>query len=244
MAVAVSEAAASAIAAAIREGNVQQLATYQTFIAYLDLNFGQAAAQIPGSPAMAQRVLAQNSTDILIVLSNMLKQQQSLVAEVQVIQTALAGISSQVAAGVTTAQVAASDQIKANQFHQQTTNASLKRADLPETEVTDESFLESTKKLVDDTISFKSQIFSSTLISDQLTSAVSWTATSLGNYVSASYVGKAVQDSQIFQRIKGFFVKAKEPKEELVKTSITAQADLRAKALLDPTPKLHSGQWD
>ena len=243
MSLVVSDTAALAIATAIEAQTVQQGALYATFIAYLDLNFGQAAAVIPGSPAMAQRIQAQNSTDILVVMSNMLAQQQSLVAEIQVIQTALAGISSQVASGVTTMQISTADQIKANKFQQQTTNASLKRAELPETEVTDETFAESTKKLVDDTLTFKSQIGISTLIESQITSAITWTSTTAGNFVSTSFVGQAVQNSTIFQRIKGFFIAAKETKTEALKATIAVSAETRGKALLDPAPKINTGGY-
>jgi hypothetical protein len=242
MAIAVSEAGALKVAAAIDRQTVVLTTQLGALNLFLNTNYSIVAAEgLVGTPAKAQRILAQNSTDILIVLSNMLAQQQLMVASIDVMQTALAGVSSQVAAGVTTAQLATADQIKANKFQQQTTNASLKRADLPETEVTDESFLESSKKLVDDTLTFKSQIGISSLVERQITSAIDWTVTSAGNFVQASFVGQAVQNSKITQRIKAFFITAKETKTETLKATIAVSANARGKLLVDPAPKGDAG---
>ena len=243
MAIAVSEAAATAIAAAIEKQTAVMVAQNIALNAFLTANFSPVGSTVPNTPITIARVQAQGINDMLVVMSNMLKQQQSIVASIEVMQTAMAGISSQVAAGVTTSQLATADQIKANKFQQQTTNASLKRADLPETEVTDETFLESAKKLIDDTLTFKSQIGIGALIEGQITSAISWTTTTVGNYVTTSYVGQAVQNSTILQRIKGFFITAKEPETEVLKKSIAVQADIRAKLLADPEPKVNTGQW-
>jgi hypothetical protein len=242
MTIAVSEAGALKVAAAIDRQTTVLTTQLGALNLFLTTNYSIAAAEgLIGTPAKAQRVLAQNSTDILVVLSNMLAQQQSMVASIEVMQTALAGVSSQVAAGVTTAQLATADQIKANKFQQQTTNASLKRADLPETEVTDESFLESTTKLVDDTLTFKSQIAIGSLVEKQLTSAIDWTVTTTGNFVQASFVGQAVQNSKIIKRIKDFFITTRETKTEALKATIAGSAETRAKLLADPVPKGDGG---
>jgi hypothetical protein len=241
MAIAVSEAGALKVAAAI-ENQTKVLTTELTALnSFLVANFSPAGSTVANTPITVARVQAQSINDMLVVMSNMLAQQQSMVASIDVIQTALAGVSSQVAAGVTTAQLATADQIKANKFQQQTTNASLKRADLPETEVDDESFLESSKKLVDDTLTFKSQIAIGSLVERQLTSAIDWTVTSAGNFVQASFVGQALQNNKIIKRIKDFFITARETKTEAYKATIAGSAETRAKLLADPVPKGDGG---
>jgi hypothetical protein len=173
-----------------------------------------------------------------MVMTNMVSQQQKIVAALEVVQSGMASVSSQVAAGVTTAQLAAADQIKANKFQQQTTNASLKRADLPETEVNDESFLESTKKLVDDTLTFKSQIAIGSLIEGQITSAISQGTTELGNMVSRSFIGATARD--LFGKAK-IFIFGKEPETEKDKTVSEVASAARAKILGDAKPPLTGG---
>jgi hypothetical protein len=233
MAVAVSDAAAVAIAAAIEKQTVQQLAIYQTFIAYLDLNFAQSAASIPGSPAMAQRVQAQAVNDISVVLTNMMDQQQKLVSAIEVIQTALAGLNSQAAAGVTTQQLALSDQLKANKFKQQTTNDSLKRAGLPETEVTEKSFAESTKEMVDNTLTLKSQISIASLVERQLSDALQWISTTIFDLVSQTFIGATARG--FVTTIKGW-IGIKEPEAQSVKSGIAGKAAARSGLLVDPAP--------
>lgn len=233
MAIAVSEAAATAIAAAIREGNVQQLALYQTFIAYLDLNFGQSAATIPGSPAAVQRGQAQAINDISILLANMMDQQQKLVSAIEVVQTSLASISSQAAASVTTQQLALSDQLKSNKFKQQTTNDSLKRAGLPETKVTEQTFAESTKEMVDDTLVLKSQIGIASLVERQISGAVQWIGQTMLDLVSQTFIGAGARQAVL--TIKGW-LGFKEPIVLSVKTGVAAKAATRGAFLTDPTP--------
>jgi hypothetical protein len=241
MAIAVSDAGALKVAQAI-DRQTKVIAAQNIFIeGFLLANFSPAGSTVPNTPITIARVQAQSINDMLVVMSNMLAQQQSMVASIDVMQTALAGVSSQVAAGVTTAQLATADQIKANKFQQQTTNASLKRADLPETEVTDESFLESSKKLVDDTLTFKSQIAIGSLVERQLTSAIDWTITSAGNVVQASFVGQALQNNKVIKKIKDFFITARETKTEAYKATIAASAETRGKLLADPVPKGDGG---
>jgi hypothetical protein len=233
MAIAVSEAAATAIAAAIREQTIQQGTLYVSLIAYLNLNFGQAATAIPGSPAAAQRVQAQAVNDISVVLTNMMDQQQKLISAIEVIQTALAGLNSQAAAGVTTQQLALSDQIKANKFKQQTTNESLKRAGLPETEVAEESFLESTKEMIDNTLSLKTQITIASLIERQLSDAITWIGTTMLDLVSQTFIGAAARGFVTI--IKGW-IGIKDPVAQSAKIGIAGKAAARAGLLVDPAP--------
>jgi hypothetical protein len=43
-----------------------------------------------------------------------------------------------------------------------------------------------------------------------------------------------VQNSSIFQRVKGFFITAKEPETEVLKKGVAASAIVRAGLLADP----------
>jgi hypothetical protein len=165
----------------------------------------------------------------------MLDQQQKMKSSIDTLQSGLASVSSQLAAGVTTTQLATADQIKANKFQQQTTNASLKRADLPETEVSDESFLSSTQKLVDDTLTFKSQIGISSLVEGQISSAIGWTATTVGNMVSNSFIGSGARTA--LGTVKGW-LKITETKLAVVKTTTEQTAAARGALLLDAKPPL------
>jgi hypothetical protein len=238
MAVAVSEAAAQAIALAI-DNQTKVIAAQNGFIEkFLLANFSPAGATVPLTPIAAIISQAQSINDMHMVMTNMVSQQQKIVAALEVVQSGMASVSSQVAAGVTTAQLAAADQIKANKFQQQTTNASLKRADLPETEVNDESFLESTKKLVDDTLTFKSQIAIGSLIEGQITSAISQGTTELGNMVSRSFIGATARD--LFGKAK-IFIFGKEPETEKDKTVSEVASAARAKILGDAKPPLTGG---
>ena len=238
MAVAVSEAAAQAIALAI-DNQTKVIAAQNGFIEkFLLANFSPAGATVPLTPIAAIISQAQSINDMHMVMTNMVSQQQKIVAALEVVQSGMASVSSQVAAGVTTAQLAAADQIKANKFQQQTTNASLKRADLPETEVNDESFLESTKKLVDDTLAFKSQIAVTSLVEGQITSAISQGTTELGNMVSRSFIGATARD--LFGKAK-IFIFGKEPETEKDKTVSEVASAARAKILGDAKPPLTGG---
>lgn len=239
MAIAVSEAGALKVAAAI-DKQTGVLNTQLTAInTLLTNNFSPDAALTPLTPVAIAQTQAQSMNDMHMIMTSMLDQQQKIVAALEVVQSGMASVSSQMAAGVTTAQLAAADQIKANKFQQQTTNASLKRADLPETEVTDESFLESTKKLVDDTLTFKSQIAVTSLIEEQITSAISQAATILGNMVSNSFIGAAARD--LFGAAKSF-IGIKEPGTEAVKATSEAAAATRAGLLGDTKPPLTVGK--
>ena len=238
MAVAVSEAAAQAIALAI-DNQTKVIAAQNGFIEkFLLANFSPAGATVALTPIAIAKAQAQSINDMHMVMTNMVSQQQKIVAALEVVQSGMASVSSQVAAGVTTAQLAAADQIKANKFQQQTTNASLKRADLPETEVSDESFLESTKKLVDDTLTFKSQIAVTSLVEGQITSAISQGTTELGNMVSRSFIGATARD--LFGKAK-IFIFGVEPETEKDKTVSETAAITRAGLLGDTKPPLTGG---
>jgi hypothetical protein len=233
MAIAVSEAAATAIAAAIREGNVQQLAIYETFITYLELNYGKPGSLIPGTPAAVQLAQARAINDIPPILTTMLDQQQKMVSAIEVIQNALAGISSQIASGVTTQQVAVSDQIKMNKFKKQSANDALDRAGLPPVEVKEPAFKEATEEAVQDTLIFKSQIGISTLIERQISEAFAWVALTMADLIKNSFLGDAAEG--VVKIIKGWLgIKEKEVTQ--VKSLAATKADARGILLGEPLP--------
>jgi hypothetical protein len=231
MAVAVSDTAAMAIAAAIKEQNVQQLAIYETFVTYLDLNFGKAATAIPGSPAAVARMQAQSLNDMTVLLSEIIDQQKKLTASVQVLQSALASVSANVAAGVTTQQLAVADQIKNNQFQQQTTNAALERAELPKTVVLPTDLQTSIQSAVQDTLTVKAQVKTSALVEEQITSAVAWTTTTANNIIANSFIGTAATSA--WGTLKGWLGISDPPIKETVAEQ---KATTRGALLVDPTP--------
>lgn len=230
MAVAVSDTAAMAIAAAIKEQNIQQLALYETFIAYLDLNFGTSATSLPGTPAAVARMQAQALNDISVLLSEMIDQQKKLTASVQVLQSSLGNISANVAAGVTTQQLAVADQIKNNKFQQETTNASLERAELPKTIIQPTEIVESIQGAVQDTLVIKSQVKASALVEEQITSAVSWTTTTVNNIIANSFIGTAATNA--WGTLKGWLNISDPP---IKQTIAEAKAATRNSLLVDPT---------
>lgn len=235
MAIAVSDAAAQAIAAAIREQTATHSALFASFITYLDANFGQIAAIIPGSPAAAQRSQAQSLNDINSIMASMLDQQQKIKASIEVLQSGVASVSSQVAAGVTTMQMATANEIKDSKFQQLTTNAALARAGLPETQVPEATFLQTTEETVTNSLTFKSQIATTNLVEQQISTAIAWTTTTLGNMVSNSFIGEAAR--KLVGIAKGYLPSI-EPKATAVKAATEAATAARKVMLSDATPAL------
>jgi hypothetical protein len=242
MAIAVSEAAATAIAAAIEKQTAVMVTQNALFNTFLTANFSPAGALVPNTPVAISRVTANGINDMTVIMTTMLDQQQKTVAALEVLQNALAGISSQIASGVTTAQVAASDQIKMNKFKKQTANEALERAGLPPTEVKEPAFKEATKEAVEDTLIFKSQIGISTLIERQISDALSWIGLTMTDLIANSIVGDTAKS--VIGKIK-VFLGIKEPIVLTIKTGAAAKADARGVLLADPVPigSTATGTW-
>jgi hypothetical protein len=233
MAVAVSDSAATAIAAAI-ENQTKVIAAQNTFIeGFLLANFSPAGATVPNTPVAISRVAASGINDMTVLLTTMIDQQQKMVSAIELIQNALAGVSSQIASGVTTQQVAVSDQIKMNKFKKQSANDALDRAGLPPVEVKEPAFKEATEEAVQDTLIFKSQIGITTLIERQISEAFAWVALTMADLVKNSFLGDAAKD--VVRIVKGW-LNIKEQDVTQVKSLAATKADARGILLGEPVP--------
>ena len=233
MAVAVSDSAATAIAAAI-ENQTKVIAAQNTFIeGFLLANFSPAGATVPNTPVAISRVAASGINDMTVLLTTMIDQQQKMVSAIELIQNALAGVSSQIASGVTTQQVAVSDQIKMNKFKKQSANDALDRAGLPPVEVKEPAFKEATEEAVQDTLIFKAQIGISTLIERQISEAFTWVALTMADLIKNSFLGSAAAEG--VKIVKGW-LGIKEPNVTQVKSLAAEKADIRGLLLADPAP--------
>jgi hypothetical protein len=153
--------------------------------------WGTLGLAIPGSPIAIMQVQAQSLNDIATLLASMMDQQKEMTASIDSIRTSLAGVSSHMAAGVTTQQVALTEQIKNNKFTQQTTNAALERADLPPTKVLPADLVDSTTEIVKDVSMVKGQMYVAGLVEDSISKATTWTTTIVSDYVSETFIGSA-----------------------------------------------------
>lgn len=158
--------------------------------------WGQAGLLIPGSPISLMQVQAQSLNDMTSMMASMMEQQKEMTEAISSIRTSLAGVSSHMAAGVTTQQVALTEQIKNNKFTQQTTNAALERADLPPTKVLPVDFVEDTKVLIDDVSIVKGQIYIAGLVEDSISKATTWTTTVVSDYISETFIGSAARTAK------------------------------------------------
>ena len=158
--------------------------------------WGTLGLAIPGSPIAVMQVQAQSLNDMASMMASMMEQQKEMTEAISSIRTSLAGVSSHMAAGVTTQQVALTEQIKNNKFQQQTTNDALKRADLPATEVLPNSLVESTVAIVQDVSMVKGQIYVAGLVEDSLSKAATWTTTVVSDYVSETFIGSAARTAK------------------------------------------------
>jgi hypothetical protein len=191
-------------------------------------NLGVTGLKTPGSFISQLSVVADSLNDTTVILSEMLEKQKELVAQLGSIQTSLNAVSTQLASGVTTQQMAVADQIKSNKFQQLNTNAALARADLPPIEVKPADMGESISSAIQDIGAIKIQTTASQLVESNISAGIAWTATQTSNIISESFVGVAAASAK--KTIKGW-LKIVDP--EVVKTQIQKKAAGRAAKTLD-----------
>jgi hypothetical protein len=97
--------------------------------------FGVAAVNLPGTPAANLATLAESANDIANLLTDVVTQQQEINQNLQLLVKSMTRVSSNIGTGVSTAQLAYLDQVKANQHNKQQSDDALARAGLPPTEV-------------------------------------------------------------------------------------------------------------
>lgn len=164
--------------------------------------WGQLGLAFPGSPITVIQAQAAALNDMASLIASMSDQQKEMTEAISSIRTSLAGVSSHMAAGVTTQQVALTAQIKNDKFTQQTTNAALERAGLPPTQVKPADLVDDTRALVEDVSMVKGQVYVAGLVEDSISKAVTWTSDIITNYLSTTFIGTAAASAK--KTIKAF----------------------------------------
>ena len=192
-------------------------------ILFMEQNVGLAAIKTPGTFLSQLNVVADSLNDTTIILSEILEGQKELVAQLGGLQTSINAVQGQIAAGVTTQQMAVADQIKNNKFQQLNTNASLERAELPPVVVKPEDMATSISTAIQDIGAIKIQATAAQLVESNISAGIAWTATQANNIISQSFVGKAAATAKT--AIKGF-LGITDP--EVVKLQVAAKVKERA----------------
>lgn len=125
--------------------------------AVLLANLSPAGLKTPGTPVASLYVAASSLNDIAPMLSDVVKQQKELNANLVLMNQALSTLTAHIGVQTTTAQLSYLDQAKNNQFNQQTTNAALERAELPKTVVTPGDFKTTVVSTVQDVANLELQ---------------------------------------------------------------------------------------
>lgn len=154
-----------------------------------DLNFTPSASAIPGTPAASLQVIASSLNDLATIMASTMEGGNEQTAGLRVIATALAGINSQVASGVSTMQLSYADQLHNNEFQQKTTNAALERSGLPPTVVPEGELVAKIDKGIRDAGTVKAQTTAISFVETQIGNAVTWTTITLTGWVAESYIG-------------------------------------------------------
>ena len=186
-----------------------------------------------GSFMSVAKAQAQALNDMASMQADMLESTQSIATNLTTIASVLSGISGQIAASVTTQQLAVSDQIKNNKFQQLTTNAALKRSDLPETVIPNDSLVSTFKATSQDVVSFKAQITAANLVQQSITDTLSYGQTLATQYLKDTFVGAWGANVKTF--FKGL-IKVTDPEAEAKKKLITTNASKRGQPLLYVPP--------
>lgn len=193
--------------------------------------WGSAGLAIPGSPISMMQVQAQSLNDMASMMATMMENQKAMTANIQIIQTALAGLTVHVANGVTTQQVAVADQIKNNKFSQQTTNAALERAELPPTVVTPGDLLTTIQSTVSDVTMLKAQTEAASLVETTLTKGITWTIAQGTDLVSKAWISAG--GPELMKKIKAAFGFVESP---IKKTEAELAAVARAAKTIGKPP--------
>lgn len=182
--------------------------------------WGTAGLAIPGSPICMMQVQAQALNDMASLMASMADQQKAMSEKITLIQGAIAGLTGHIASGVTTAQIAATDQINNNKFNQTTTNAALERADLPPTKVTTGDLLATTQKTITDVTEFKGQIYAAGLVESSLSTGITWGVQQGQDLILKGYM--AVGGDKITAAFKKFFNISSTPAKALAAEAAAA----------------------
>jgi hypothetical protein len=144
---------------------LRQMSTAQQYIAW-SLSAMSGSEVDVGSFMSCIKGQAQAVNDIATMQADMLETHQEIAAGLTTLASVLSGMSGQVATLATTQAMAVADQINNNKFQQQTTNAALKRSDLPETVVPADSLAKTFKETETSLTSFKAQVGAANLVTN------------------------------------------------------------------------------
>ena len=183
-----------------------------------------------GSFMSCVKAQAQAINDIATMQADMLESHQEIAAGLTTLASVLSGMSGQMSTMITTQVMAVTDQINNNKFQQVTTNAALKRSDLPETVVPADSLSKTFKDTATSVTAFKAQVGAANLVQNGITESFAYGQTLATQYLKDSFVGTWGT------AVKGFFksfikTSPTELAVETKKKTLTANATKRGAAL-------------
>jgi hypothetical protein len=215
-----------------------QMSTAQQFIAWA-LSAQSGSEVDVGSFMTCIRAQAQAVNDIATMQADMLETHQEIAAGLTTLASVLSGMSGQIATLATTQAMAVSDQINNNKFQQVTTNAALKRSDLPETVVPADSLAKTFQETAISVTSFKAQVGAANLVTSGITESLSYGQTLAVSYLKDSFVGTWGTNVKVFFKSLIKTSPVATPLEAK-KAVLTANATKRGASLLyvppPPTP--------
>ena len=191
-----------------------------------ELQWSPLAVKTTGTPIAVLSAQATALNNMSTMMASMMKTQSEIAAKLTSLQVAIAQISTQVAAGVTTSQVHLTETIKNNKFQQQTTNAALVRSNIEPTVVAPTSLTASIKETIDSVAPVKAAMATANLVEQSISTAISQTSLTVTNLIAESYVGIAA--SNAFAAVKGW-INLNKPEE------LTKATQAEASALLSST---------
>lgn len=174
----------------------------------------QVAALTAQNLILADMLLAQQAAAINMggcweKLADIEQRMRKADARMEVLQTGIAHISNTMSESATTQQMAYLDQVKNNEFQQQTTNASLARGGHPPTVVQPQDLLVKLQKNIEETTILKGEVAATNLVSNFITDGIAkawttsyeWVATSaVGTFLSAQFTILETKVAYIFSK--------------------------------------------
>lgn len=208
--VVVSEVAATSIATAITAQTSADKAAQILLFAELEKLFGSAAstaspgglvaAVTAGSATQAQLLEAMNAQTKAI--DEMSLAIGKVAASIETITTAAANIQYTMNQQLVTSQIVASDQINNNKFQQQTTNAALARADLPETKVEPDDMKTSIATAVENVSVVQAQAAATSYITDSISKGATEGLRISTEWVASTAFAKWIKDEYAIRKLQ------------------------------------------
>lgn len=194
-----------AIGTQLEKINATLLAQLTTLNQTVAFNTGPAGKEASGTLSASMNAMARNIGNLASNSASTMTKQGEIVAALGSLQTALSRVSATINAGVTTQQIAVTDQIENNKFQQLTTNAALERSGLPPTEVPSQTLNQKVLATINSTKDMKTQVFASNIVETGLQEAVSWTTTTIQNNIADTFIGAQVASA--WGALKGWLAK-------------------------------------